>query len=420
MDIKINLNKLIGLLTLFGILLLETQFFHLITLTYNNSYRKHLIVFIIAISFFLLLNKFIGYHKFKFNGFVLSFFIIFIIDFLISLYRYNLDIITLFLNSNHYLIIFASYIIVYCMNAIGKNLVLKVFMVFTLISSVLLITQYLLFPSTGFFLAIENQSNFRFGSLRITQGEGLINIVTVLSFGLLLNRDTKSKILPLLTFTFGFLELFLVQKTRMAILCVVLACLVLLIIKYFKNIGKTYLLFILMVFLVFLLQHLGILEKYLSSFTSNSYSFSAQNRNEAIAFYLGQLKEYIIFGMGFPPLDSVLVKGYSGTFYKDDVGIIGYLNTFGTVGLVWYIVLLIALLKVLIKSMILKTVSYNFETLGLVMYVIFTSGTLIITDPQRIIALPILLALFHNNYSFNKDYQKNQRGEIDENRKKLV
>ncbi|EOR23314.1 hypothetical protein A499_13316 [Niallia nealsonii AAU1] len=135
----------------------------------------------------------------------------------------------------------------------------------------------------------------------------------------------------------------------------------------------------------------------------NDYSLSI--RFEEISFYIGQLYENFFFGMGFIPFNvssytDFLLRGPYAIYYKSDIGILGFLNIFGILGFLWLILLFFKIIKIASYSVKVKgSLNKNYELLSLVIFVILSSLSLSIFDIQRIIAVPILLALL--DYLFN-------------------
>jgi hypothetical protein len=288
-------------------------------------------------------------------------------------------------------------------------------MFFTLILSLLLIVQGAFVHKFGFFLQLDNTNSFRFMSLRLTDGEGLINIGILLAMATIFNKKMKFSLLPYTTLIIGFIEVVFVQKTRVALFGLLMAFLIVWLAQNKKKIGKLVFFFLILLFLFMFIQNTSVFAEYMNSFSTNDYSYTA--RSAEIQFYFSQLYNNLFFGMGFIPSNlDMLIQGPEGVFYKSDVGIIGFFNTFGFIGGIWFILLIVKIIKVLAFSIKTKTIYNNYETLLLVIYIIFTSLTLDIMDPQRIIGLPILIAfadyLYHSN--------KNKIGETNGNRKELI
>lgn len=354
----------------------------------------------------LIIEKLINEKRFIFSNLIFCLFLICFIEMIKSVYNYNISLLQVIENSSYILIVLSYYIFAYSIRTLNKNIVLNIFMIFVLILSTILLFQYYLYDKIGFFIYIERH-DFRFGSLRMTQGEGIINIIIIIAFGQILNNNKYkwNQIISYLTFFIGLAELILVQKTRYAILCVVVSCIIMIFIKNIKRFLTFIILFSILALLYFFIKNTTFYDQYISSLSNSEGSL--MTRNLEIQFYLDQFKDHKTFGMGFTPENSTIKSGFFGSYFRDDVGIVGLLNTFGIVGFVWYILMLGKSILIILKSISLNTIKYSYECLGLIIFVILTSATLIITDPQRIVGLPIFFALLDYLYYVSQDKAKN-------------
>lgn len=400
---KINLYKLIAILSVFGIFLLEADLFYLTT----NNALKVLLSCVTLITCVLLLIKcfFSKEKKFIFNKFILFFIIYSFVEIVISVYRYSLSIISVFAVAKYIFIIMAYYIFSFYIRKKDKNKFVNIVMLFSLICSIVMLLQYFLYPKYGLFLNIMRYG-FRFSSLRIYEGEGLINIGIVIAFGSLINKNFKFRVLPYLTFIIGLLEAIFVQKTRMVLLCIILTCVLVYLVKNIKRIGRLYLFILFLLIIIGIVQNTSLFSEYKSSFSTDDNSYTI--RQAEIAFYLKQFSENMLFGMSFIPYNAssftdMILRGPYDNYYRDDVGIIGFMNTFGLIGLVWFILMLGKVTRIIILSVQKKSINDNYETISFLLFVVFSLWTLIIMDPQRIIGFPILLALVDYLYFCNKN-----------------
>lgn len=396
METKIDIYKTLTITFTILVMLSATQFFFI------TQEHYQLIAYISVFSCIFLFVKLKEEEHFLFSYVLFFLLLIFLTEIVITVYRYNLSPLDVFYRNSYLMILCSYFLFAYLIRIFNRATLLNILMLFSLGITILLFVQYFLFNRYGLFIYI-NRLDYRFGHLRLTQGEGLINIMVVVAFGHLLN-NTKEKFLPLLTFLLGFLELLLIQKTRMAILCVLLSCLFMLFIKIMKNKSMLILFLVGIGVLTLVYKSSSLLSQYVNSVSSNDLSYTA--RNYEMDYYIDQFKDHKIFGMGFPEDNSSLVRGIFGYYYKDDVGIVGFLNTFGIIGVLWYAVLLLQCVYHIIRGFISKTINNHLEVLGLFLFVAVTSGTLIITDPQRIIGLAIILALVDSLYCDTKTVEK--------------
>lgn len=117
-----------------------------------------------------------------------------------------------------------------------------------------------------------------------------------------------------------------------------------------------------------------------------------QVRFEAVEYYVNQIKENPVLGMGFINTSSSqlkLVSGTSGLYYQSDVGIIGFIDKFGFIGFFW-------LLAWFIKSIfcIVKNKMNNSNWLFAAMFMFFlviTNINLCLMDNNKTLYLPVAM-----------------------------
>lgn len=191
-------------------------------------------------------------------------------------------------------------------------------------------------------------------------------------------------------FIICFLRVFWVEQQRaFSMVFVVLIALL-----YIKKIANRKLRIILMT-LIFTVGGLVIIfgDMVLNAEMFLSGDVSAIARGRSIEFFLLKAKEYPLLGMGFiGGTTNVQSTGYwllrdnSGFLaQRTDVGIFGLINMWGIFGVLWYIDLLLHFRK---KAR--KEKGNNMASI-LFLYSVLTSFTLILTDPQRVLLIPIFL-----------------------------
>ncbi|MGU8226603.1 O-antigen ligase family protein, partial [Clostridium perfringens] len=243
----------------------------------------------------------------------------------------------------------------------------------------------------------------RLGRIRLTYPSTLISFACVLSFSEIFNRDTKKKTLNILNLVCSLIYLIYVCQTRALIVYVIFSMLIVFIFVNRKSAKKIILMIITLVIAVNVFINLNITKEYINSFTDSKNSISNIARSGAIDYFIDRGNENLIFGSGFINSSAnsetfYISRGSYGMFSTTDVGIFGYYSIFGIAGLVLYLYLILKMLTIiwtLIKS---KKIDYCVEIIGIFIFFISTSLTLIVTDSQRIILFPIILALFNNKY----------------------
>jgi len=401
-----------GILIIF---LLELNFFYVwnnATLSvYNSKYQKILLVLITLILFELLLAFILKKYKtYIFGNLVISFVLIWVVEFIYSKLLYEQNFMQVIKASNSYLLILLYFIFVYYLSqkGVSEKFLHKILVVSTIILSFLFIIQWNLYHKFGIFLNIP--FNVRFDELRITEGEGVINVGIVIAFALIFNKQVNKglKIISILAAFIGLFELIFVQKTRLAIFCVLIGCFVVLLIKFHKNVKSLVLLTIILTLVVIASINSSYYKNYISSADSTGFSYTA--RQQEALFYLDQIKQHPLLSMGF--IDPVkfdrsfqLVRGPQGYLFKSDVGIIGFVNTFGIIGFFWYLAFLYKTLKYLFVLWNSNLLNNYLELAGIWVFLFTSSFTLIIMDSQRIIALPVYLAILDG--AVKRAYEKN-------------
>lgn len=126
------------------------------------------------------------------------------------------------------------------------------------------------------------------------------------------------------------------------------------------------------------------------------YEISVTARTYAYGYFWNVFKKNPIFGFGFLKSSEVYGSVLHGSLrlaYTDDVGLVGQLAVLGIFSLIIIFGIYIVLAKQLI-TIRRKTGQWDCLLVGIYIYLISTSVTLIVFDQQRICLLPIVIALF--------------------------
>ena len=169
--------------------------------------------------------------------------------------------------------------------------------------------------------------------------------------------------------------------------------------KYRQDILRETVISIIILIIAIMVLQTSLAKEYIDSFRVIDASYTA--RISATEMYLEQLYEKPIFGVGFiRDMENseivTLLRGSNGTYTRTDVGIIGFANCFGIVGLIWYIYVCIKMLRYIIK--IESKCRGNIELIGIYIFIILNSATLIVMDAGRIIILPIFMSMINTKY----------------------
>lgn len=126
------------------------------------------------------------------------------------------------------------------------------------------------------------------------------------------------------------------------------------------------------------------------------YEISVTARTYAYEYFWSIFKSNPVFGFGFVKSSSAynsILHGPLNLAYTDDVGFVGQLAVLGS----FSIIVMFGIYAILLKQIIrIKKITGCWDCLliGVYVYLITSSFTLIIFDQQRICLLPIIIALF--------------------------
>lgn len=117
---------------------------------------------------------------------------------------------------------------------------------------------------------------------------------------------------------------------------------------------------------------------------------AALTRFDELEYFTSLINIHGWFGIGFPRVaDHLDLLQGNGMYYSlDDIGISGFISRIGYIGVVIVAIFIVNLVKVIYKSKHKSTV------FALLIYILGSSISLSLFDPQRIFYLPVILALF--------------------------
>ena len=136
---------------------------------------------------------------------------------------------------------------------------------------------------------------------------------------------------------------------------------------------------------------LGGFDMILDSFSlTGNYSGSSNSRLREMDYYLNAFSNHQLFGLGLlsteTSIGNYMIRGPLGNNFPTDVGYFGALGNMG-----FSHVLVYGFTKIR-KVRVLSEPFYSLSV-GLLVYVLVTSITQILTDPARILQLPVILAV---------------------------
>lgn len=289
-----------------------------------------------------------------------------------------------------FLVVFAFPLIAYFKRCGSYEPFLKGINVIAFLIYMLFIGQLVLSKIGGPFVLSLYHST-RYGNLRM--GLSIIgNVMVIYNFCRLLYDDESNKAFNAIQLVLGLFCVFVIQQTRAYEIAF---CIVLGILTVFKG-NKTFKqqIFLILAFLAAIIViATGVLDTFLASFTSGSEVASTEIRQVAYLYFFYTFLENPLWGHGFLTDSSYqsIKVGPWGYFYYADTGIVGLLAQWGLFVIPVYIYPFIYWTKLLIKKRHEKIDPF---LVGLIIFLIALSPTLLCLNPERVLIWPICFALF--------------------------
>ncbi len=353
-------------------------------------------LFALFVLFFI--RKSIRIRKGFFFNICSGLFFVLLLQIIQSYLSYSQSFSVVLKEAGYYLIAILVYIVfVQFRERLTVEQVIDSFAKASIVCSVIALFAFFLFTFAGINILNVSiaESNFRNGTLRFDVGKNIVFIGLIISFVKVFRQEYSR--LDLLNIFLGVLHIVIVMKTR----SVGFYFLSLLFLGPFliTKVQKKWKFLIFEISFCALLLFVIYFEN-LSSELDLLWNDDVGNvvRQDAIKFYLNQFYDNPVLGMGFIDSNkdnavSHLLRGLNLQYYRDDVGVIGFLNAFGVVGFIW----LIVFLKKTI-SMVRGKFDYASNVVKmLVAYCIITLPNLSVMDPQRVVMLSIIMVLIEYN-----------------------
>lgn len=259
------------------------------------------------------------------------------------------------------------------------------------ISYLLTIIQALIYETTGlFFLQIGHST--RNGSVRITLS-GLANYMVVYNICRMFSNKGKKKIFNIIQVVLGLIVVFLIEQTRAFEIAILLAFGVVIL---FYNSGnqKQILFIVLAIIAVFVAIEMGVVDKFLESFSSGGETDTAQIRVEGYLYFLQEFLRNPLWGHGFT-LGSqyrLVRTGPLGHYYYADTGVVGAMAQMGIFIIPIYIMPIVYWGIKLFKNR--KDKNRDIFILSSYIFILSLSPTLYVLNAERCIIWGIFMALF--------------------------
>ena len=399
-----NLHIEIFIIILF--FLADSRFFYLVPLPslFSGPASNKILVSVFAVIctlILIILNRKIYFGKYSGYIAVLYIFLIYQGFFERSEYQYTAT--TIIYSLIPYLILLMYFgISTYLLNGeYAFNLLCIISEWITIILSVVLLLQLYIYNRThimflnfvlgDWYTKYHITANGRFYSV----SEGFVRVIILVSFFDILRtkNHTYRRKLSASAMIFGILNIIFVDQSRVYLIQIIIAILIMYFIYNNKLDTKNFIVTILI-----LLVAIIILSFKLSSVMdtlTNSTDGSSYARIGAIAYYLSILDRYLFTGLGIVipdegTLQYSFIKGANGIYNNDDIGVFGVLASMGIIIVIWYFLIIIKNFRLSFK---IHDQSKRALALGLAIMMLLGLMTMSYLDKERIMSLTLTLTL---------------------------
>lgn len=336
----------------------------------------------------------------SFSTFVKFFIGYVVLEIFVSSFHYGTPIDIMFLFSISYATIL-SYFVFY---KIERERLVKIVCWMSSITIGILTVQYFIYRYLGIeFLFKFSEIPTRMEVQRIYIGIYIFPFAFLISLSRIITSiNNKTKIPPLYLITAGLtlFDLYFFVMTR-SFLILILAVALLIVLFFLRGRKKIY--FILSCVILFYAGYaLGFFDKYIEF--SKSEDVSLSTRFAAIDYYYNiTINENPLLGFGFIKIDNNQLKGIlqgaNGEFYREDVGIFGFFNNFGLIGLTWLCLLIYRMTKIVIRKFKDKSLYQYPEFLAiLLMFILCELTSINLINYDGIASFVIVLLLLNDHY----------------------
>jgi hypothetical protein len=364
----------------------------------HNDFR---ITFILGVfvTLFFLKDKSKGWNAVSY-GFKLYFILSTISILILAIYtiiRYPEQslLLTLRVVAQYLLVIWTIPLFSFMNNKNSDYALLAVINALSVLWCVLILTQSLVFTITGreMFRFIQAMTTgVRDERLRITTGP-FADFSLLYSFWRFYVRRDNHKLCYFGCFIVLFASNVIVSQSRAQLVAVVISLCVLALLdknRGYRVLRKVFFVAIILLFFVFT----SYVQNYLQSIFTR-YSISVTSRLYGYQYYWSVFLENPMFGFGLLKMQTYnkILRGSLGIASMDDVGMVGQLAVLGVFSFIIVIGAYIHLAKLILIAKSKNCRETGFM-IGIYVYLLFTSFTLIIFDQQRICLLPVIISLF--------------------------
>lgn len=387
------------------LMLLQVKFCWLVPVkafySINSNQQQILMVVILLVAFFIFKGRTFNYGTQSSRLYLTIFFLYYLFELLISVKKNGQGIINAFAASNFYLMLLFYFFAGYFIKRKGLDKFYHIIICVSMANIIVCWVQYI-FAQRGMFFTQIDTASMRFGNIRIgAVSETITSLGVVLCFSYFLNENEKRKWKYFIGFILGVLGHLVVSKGRMSLLALFAGCCIYVLDKYKKYAKKIMIVIcmIMIVCVVFLNSSIG--KVYLNSL-SDVETDTGSIRSREVAYYNEQTKDSPIWGIGFirdiGDQASNKMKGPAHQYSRTDVGIWGLANAMGYIGVAWYVLLTISLLKKIYYISRHQKDDDYYIVLAYMVFSIVYIPTMIFMNPFSITSQAVLMALVDYNY----------------------
>ncbi|MBO0467081.1 hypothetical protein JZO73_05985 [Enterococcus plantarum] len=398
---KISLAVLIVMF----IFMIEYRFFYLIRFPdfFQKlfTYQNKTLLFLITIVLCILWGK--GRVKLQLSKYIVSLLIWISISAIYCIIVYKPHLNEVLVPFTAYFSLLLYYPLVNIMRRdLGKLIVILTW--FNIMACIILLMQFVVYKETGkLFLSVyefykTNMLTIRDGNVRIIYSSTIVSLSALISMGKIFDEEKRNKLFHWTNLLLSLLYFYLVSQTRMYVISLLIVFVLLFIRKNSKLQLSKIVSFIFGISIISIFFSLlgffdyvfNLINPLLYGTYQNDGSYYA--RLDGIQYYLNVIKEKTVLGLGMfdPDRTSIfynLVHGNTGKLFYTDIGILGSMAKLGAPVLIWYIFLLRKL------GAIVLNVKENI-VFSLYSFIVLTTITLVVLDPQRIFFLTFSMAIF--------------------------
>jgi len=313
-------------------------------------------------------------------------------------------------------ILFFPFIIYVFEKQNGIYKLMKLASIFVLAGMVILFLQAVLSNYYGINItAYEYEpENYRNDRLRIGHTSHLFMLVIIYSVYIFFNRKKITlKIAYGIIFSLGVFLIFYCMQTRMLTLAFSATALSVVFFSYRKNFFSKMFLICVMFFALYYVYSIGLISMFAESFGQDSkeYNSTLARIGAFEYFYDNFFLKRPLTGMGLVavvnPKMARLVRGDFDIFHACDLGLLGLVFEMGLLGLFFYVGILARFAYILYKNRHNKNIKEYPFLVGIFVYILATSVSLMITDTFRMFMFPFCIAIFEYSHKRGKTESRN-------------